>query len=346
MAAWEEVFDHQVDLFTFWGTPMGQQFAEGYLQSVVEANPDDEVQVRSIFGPIATRARWLLMGADPIYVSPDMMTLVEGAARSFVPEPLHEDDLITDHGFVYLPRSLWLTDVHGKRISYRAISWKVVNYEFGWQPEGKYDLPTPEHGIYLMLYHSVLDPDDMDRDGAEIAPDFKQGAQIVNRQAGGLTLTHITPWLFGQGYPDAENDVNRKDLLDQHGPFEEPEGVVGLGGIAQFVQTLFRLMNQTITIRAEASPSRQCRKRYARAGFPDKKVVVVTLRRTREGSYQEHGDSEPVEWSHRWLVSGHWRNQWFPSLSLHRQIWISPYIKGPDEAPLVIRPLRAFKFAR
>lgn len=41
------------------------------------------------------------------------------------------------------------------------------------------------------------------------------------------------------------------------------------------------------------------------------------------------------EWRHRWVVRGHWRNHWYPSLKDHRPVWISPYLKGPADAPLL-----------
>jgi hypothetical protein len=73
--------------------------------------------------------------------------------------------------------------------------------------------------------------------------------------------------------------------------------------------------------------------------------VIVRLRR-------EAGDEPPGEengeanYSHRFIVSGHWRNQWYPSEKLHRQIWISPYVKGPEDKPLIVRPRRVFQWQR
>jgi hypothetical protein len=79
--------------------------------------------------------------------------------------------------------------------------------------------------------------------------------------------------------------------------------------------------------------------------MPEKRVTVVRLRRTYE---EKPGEYEPgsVDWTHRWIVGGHWRNQWYQSEQIHRQIWISPYVKGPDELPLVINKARVFEFVR
>jgi hypothetical protein len=41
-----------------------------------------------------------------------------------------------------------------------------------------------------------------------------------------------------------------------------------------------------------------------------------------------------VAWTKRWVVSGHWRNQWYPSIGAHRQRYILPYVKGPADKPL------------
>ena len=65
-------------------------------------------------------------------------------------------------------------------------------------------------------------------------------------------------------------------------------------------------------------------------------ITFVTLRRPeprpRKPS-EENGSS--VDWKHRWIVSGHYRAQWFPSEAAHHVIWIAPYLKGPEDAPLV-----------
>lgn len=62
-------------------------------------------------------------------------------------------------------------------------------------------------------------------------------------------------------------------------------------------------------------------------------VRVIRLRRSEHKP--TNGESE-VEWSHRWLVNGHWRNQPYGPGKMERKlIWISPYVKGPDDKPFV-----------
>jgi hypothetical protein len=46
-----------------------------------------------------------------------------------------------------------------------------------------------------------------------------------------------------------------------------------------------------------------------------------------------------VVWSKRWMVRGHWRNQPYGTgRELRKLIWIDPFVKGPDDRPLDIRP--------
>lgn len=52
-----------------------------------------------------------------------------------------------------------------------------------------------------------------------------------------------------------------------------------------------------------------------------------------------HEDRER-EYSCRWIVSGHYRNQPYgPGRTQHRRIWIAPYIAGPKDKPLIIKPV-------
>ena len=69
--------------------------------------------------------------------------------------------------------------------------------------------------------------------------------------------------------------------------------------------------------------------------------VVPEIRRVelREMRYvRATHDSSGRKYTHRWVVRGHWRNQWFPGTKSHRQTYIAPYLKGPEGAPLLTSP--------
>lgn len=84
--------------------------------------------------------------------------------------------------------------------------------------------------------------------------------------------------------------------------------------------------------------------RHALRDAPTLHVATLTTLRRREASVLEPRPTD-VDWSHRWLVSGHWRNQYFPSTGEHHPLWIAPYVKGPEGLPLVPKE-RAFLVVR
>jgi hypothetical protein len=68
----------------------------------------------------------------------------------------------------------------------------------------------------------------------------------------------------------------------------------------------------------------------------DVQINVVTLRhRVVKPEHQVKPPDEGVDWKHKWWVSGHYRAQWYPSEKSHKVIWIAPFLKGPEDAPLL-----------
>jgi len=65
-------------------------------------------------------------------------------------------------------------------------------------------------------------------------------------------------------------------------------------------------------------------------------VKVIQLRRVESPVRAEGSHGEPVEWSCRWIVNGHWRNQYHPSNGEHELQYILPHVKGPADKPLRI----------
>lgn len=69
-------------------------------------------------------------------------------------------------------------------------------------------------------------------------------------------------------------------------------------------------------------------------------VTIVNLRHAMDeqgegAAVEEMTDSERREYSHRWIVSGHFRNQAYgPEHSLRKVIWVPAHLKGPKDAPL------------
>lgn len=70
-------------------------------------------------------------------------------------------------------------------------------------------------------------------------------------------------------------------------------------------------------------------------------VTCTSLRRHRYLSEAER-EAEAREYSHRWIVRGHMRNQPIGPRNAkdgqkYLRVWIAPYVKGPEDKPLVLK---------
>lgn len=306
MSGWQDALEAQYDLFRFWRSPLGRRYGESFLADKEDKDPGSGKYLTGNNTIASAEASKMLL-ADPIYVTDEMFTVAEAACEMFRPEALHESDLLTTNGFVLLPRPFLTPDVHNKITAWRAFAWMPAQ-----TIEGEHS------GIHLATYTNRADHElDDYRDMLALVPPDQQAD---------WSMLHAQPWWFG---------------------VEAPKNMEGAGWWVN-CQVLFRLMMQHIAIREERQAPRATRRRWQREWDkqPEGKeryVVVVKLRRPKSKGDSEERD---VQWQHRWLVSGHWRNQWFPSLNRHRQIWISPFIKGPEDKPLVVRKARAFELVR
>ncbi|GAA4823987.1 hypothetical protein [Streptomyces ziwulingensis] len=98
------------------------------------------------------------------------------------------------------------------------------------------------------------------------------------------------------------------------------------------------LMHQPLLIdRTRERADKPTARAYARDGLPVPEVTIVDLRRQYTPQDQEPDDGAGSRrYRHRWVVSGHWRNQAHgPGQSLRRQTWVPSYVKGPEGASLL-----------
>lgn len=365
-AGWAEALDHQLDLYLFATSDRGQTSLRQWGMGTEHRSIDRDVPYLALMG-------------EPFWVDPDMQTLWEHATESFVAEALHPQDLLSDCGFVYLPRPYTMLDRHGRRTAFRAFAWMERDIEIK-APESIAKL----RGLEVVFFHQIGDVDDYDNGTHVWMPDAPRTAEALNREQrdgigsrewadtatwipytnprmlirkGDLTVDHVYSWVYGRDSEGRVAVVKQGDMLvsddarilaeSAMAAEDKARNVMATSpmNIQRPVQCLFRLMQQTIATRTQIEAPRAFRHRWKRANLLAKKVTVIRLRRPAWVAPDNHVP-KPVEWSHRWLVAGHWRNQPYPTLGITRQIWISPYIKGPDDAPLEIRRLRAFEFKR
>lgn len=148
----------------------------------------------------------------------------------------------------------------------------------------------------------------------------------------------------GQELAVLERDADRSSsLIDVAHREGTPDGLAvairdGKPNMAAWIVRLFIAgalwIEQTIVVPHREQADRHSRKRILR-DFPGSvtDVHVVRLRRTeRQGA--DYAPMSDREYTCRWLVRGHWRQQYYPSRGERSPIWIMPYIKGPDDMPI------------
>ena len=327
MSGWADVLDLQVDAWHYYLTERGQAELRGFAESVMtkaldpdqqgltpdqlrEAIDSTEAKYSRTVSEILQGTAGMMWHADPVYVDPEMAPLIRSALTGWRSELLLETDLFIPNGFLVLPEPVYLRDVHDMTMSVRAFLWTRTTLR-------RRDLRDETYpGMALIMFSDVNDEDDFSykyRD-SEIW-------EWLRKRPIPLTVCHAVPWRFGD-----------ETMMGEHHT-----------GI-DVLQCILRLMAQTVTVREPRNAPRHVGKRIERAKFPAKRITVVTLRRPE--SQRDPDAHHDVEWSHRWIVDGHWRQQWYPSLGQHRQIWISPYVKGPAELPLVVSKAHVYQFTR
>ena len=129
-----------------------------------------------------------------------------------------------------------------------------------------------------------------------------------------------------------------RDVIKQgdHFPtdFAEPEYI-------ELVLSLLNFLNTPLVHLERRGLPRSTRKQLERETGEDKgtwsapkfESNVIILRHPQRRVERDE-DGEPLYHTFRWWNSGHFRNQWYPSLGIHKLKWIDAYIKGPEGKPL------------
>jgi hypothetical protein len=118
-----------------------------------------------------------------------------------------------------------------------------------------------------------------------------------------------------------------------------------LANILRFFVASTLWIQQRIISTSAMPADRHCRKRLERAGIGPQLVNVVRLRRS-ERDAGDGDESSSREWSCQWIVRGHWRQQFYQSTGERKPLWIMPYVKGPEDAPLKTPTATVFAVTR
>lgn len=310
----DAALDLQMELLSWSETGSGKTYTGGLLPYAAKSDEWlDEMPGRRANWEYVSESihRAILVAGDTFAVSEEIVDVLEFASSTIPDYELHASDLPTRTGFVVFDRPIIVHDSKGKPLVVTALGWTpssngpmdVIYHDDDADP---YDGAT---GVMLILWTDPADPRDHFHDewakdvrGSRLYSQFKPPRGLFS-MLGGM-------WEFGET-PNTD--------------------------ITKILMAFFRFVQEPWVDPRMVTPSRASRRRALRKNV-EAKVHVVRLRRKEGGS---HGadtvpGGEGVEWSCRWLVRGHWRNQWYPSIKAHRPKWIPEHIKGPEDRPLVI----------
>ena len=139
--------------------------------------------------------------------------------------------------------------------------------------------------------------------------------------------------------PDGLTPLVVTDSIPVGSPLSESDWMMGRTYV-----TMLLLMAQKIAAKTYHVGDRATRRRIERKDRVVQPVTMIRLRRQYVKPPEGH-EGEHREYSHRFIVSAHWREQWYPSLGEHRTIPIAAYVKGPEDKPLVLKD-RGYRWDR
>ena len=299
-----------------WGDP----FVDGLSENAMYFNHVLEAIVEGAAG-------------ESYLVTADMSAVAVAAGKSMPSQTLRLDDLPATAGFLLYDRPIADTpterkepdDEHGHEVV--GFCWWLQEasemYRSRNSAGGLWDRVEFMPGPGTARDDEIYDPEDWEWLG------LKQYVAIVALTWSNDDRPRSAPTLC----PVVASEMSQQMEWEIDG-----EPVCDHWGLGPTLLATWTIMQQTMaTSRVVHPENRAERRRLQRLGMPPEPLVVVTLRRRDVVGEDDQSEPGSVAWTHRWLVGGHWRNQWLPSRATHRLQWISPYVKGPEGKPLVVK---------
>jgi hypothetical protein len=273
----------------------------------------------------------------PYYVSPEVCNALEAAHAAIPDYELRREDLLTPFGWAYFSRplpvdnSVDFEDIEKSTAgSIAEADWLGAMVGMSWAP------------LVLRAPDGQLANEPINGESAgEITSDLAKANSIIvhfyresTERRSGMPIASLT-WVFGQGMMNLY-EVGHNDYQHDNLPALSATTLQEL----KYFAALIAFMGQEIFPTRREKLPRDARKRLTRAGFDpgseQNEPRIIYLRRVTHRP-EDAADGTGVEYTHRWWVKGHWRNQWYPTENRHKPLWIHPHIKGPDGLPIAAK---------
>jgi len=281
-----------------------------------------------------------MLSSDTTFLPTEMLELIVGAAESLSPEKIRSSDIISPTGVVlfetplpthdYHPDTgIWCEDIH---MEIRGFEWSVEGNK------GVLIYPLTDY----RSYHDVFLPS-LEAVTGEDTTKYREGVKSHG-------LDHVRPmdyhfWEFDRGWGQAPvSDFDAHAYTN--GTFDVNNLPEHIAGLRKLFLVFMRLFWQELLTREPAERSdisRPAIRRSERVRSKHKASTNINVVHLRRSSHAGPSTAAGRKLDHRLIVRGHWRNQWFRSLgpaddpASHRLIYINPHVRGPEEAPLVIK---------
>jgi hypothetical protein len=321
---WHHALDVQMDTQKWSRSDEGKAMLISFFASLVDGNATDlarDLDNKSweAGSTIAHNYTVTLYRGDTIFITADMHHLIMQAAHDLPDDAaiVDEHTMLSPFGFVFFEEPMQGEDKHGINVVVNGFAWSMQTVQ-NLQNDGK-----PHETVCLYM---LTDPTDFRDDTSRyLTPALKNAGLSIPP----LVPAHMYPAIIGQ-------DCTRLN--------EETQGVQLVKGMLKFFIAMNLLAQQKIGQPKEITPHRPVRKRAEKWDMHNQRyITLITLRRNNTKVVRDP-DEPPVEWSHRWMVGGHWRKQ--PDKHGWHWVYIYEYVKGPQDKPLILRDRRVFDFRR
>lgn len=310
---WHRALDAQMDCHKFYLSEDGKVIAGTFFLHAMDIDLDAASRQDLVYSLETTNDLvTTLWRADTMFVTSDMLQVLLQAAHDLPDEACFDEKiLITPIGFCLLEEPIVGEDRNGYVVHVHGMAWNVI-------PRGD--------DVYVVVYFLT--------DMADNEDELNQLDRIAARESGTplppYALTHFLPIRSGEAMHAFRHPEVRGNEL-----------VVAM---VRLFTAMHLVAHQSIGEPMQMRANRATRKRAISWDRDNERyITLITLRRK---SVKKDGEPAEVERTHRWIVRGHWRRQWYPSLKRHDWKYIYEHIKGPEDKPLLISERRVFNFRR
>ena len=275
-----------------------------------------------------------LRQAQIYVVSPAMHATIVAACSTLTVDDLAlwtEGDLPSLFGLLVFPgiQSFYLNSGSDRPDEFIAVSWRPgVTYA-----QNAYGLPMPRSVVFATTWEDTCGP----------VKGSLYRAERSKARENGDRYPAIAPLYYNYSELDSQYStmVFDEEVADVRSPVAAVEGEFSGEAIRdpspstwtlRYLMAFSRLVKQKVATPERFSAGIDGRSKPR----PHHDVRVVQLR-SYSVSPSESGprDSGAPSYNHRWVVKMHKVNQWYPREKVHKILWRGPYIKGPENAPLL-----------